>query len=129
MQSYIQTCTIRCVVEAPILVETSCNHTFKHALFGVWWGPHFSENFMQFHTFLIIYTLLLCLTIFSLHDCMTFPTQIGTPPKEVENEILHVQCLFIYSRYAKYYVQNLTCDFLFSCRVLYFGGNHTILHI
>ena len=30
-----------------------------------------------------------------------FHTKIGTPPEEVENEILHVQCLFIYSRYAK----------------------------
>ena len=47
MQSYIQTCTIRCVVGAPILVGTSCNHTFEHALFGVWWGPHFSGNLMQ----------------------------------------------------------------------------------
>jgi len=78
MQSYIQTCTILYV-------------------WGVW-GPHLSENLMQFHTFLIIYTLLLYdlyLTIFSWHDCMTFL------PEEVENEILHVQCLFIYSRYAK----------------------------
>ena len=47
MQSYIRTCIIRYVVGAPILVETSCNHTFKHALFGMWWGPHFSGNLMQ----------------------------------------------------------------------------------
>ena len=38
---------IWCVVGAPILVGTSCNHTFKHALFIVWWGPHFSGNLMQ----------------------------------------------------------------------------------
>ena len=30
----------------PILVGTSCNHTFEHA-FGVWWGPCFSGNIMQ----------------------------------------------------------------------------------
>ena len=70
LQSYIRTCTIRCVVGAPILVGTSCNHTFEHALFGVWlepsfqWephaiihsnmhylvcvgGPHFNGNLMQ----------------------------------------------------------------------------------
>ena len=29
---------IWCVVGAPILVGTSCNHTFEHALFGVCWG-------------------------------------------------------------------------------------------
>ena len=78
MQSYIRTCTIRCVVGPPFLMETSCNDTFKHALFGVWWGPNFSGNFMQIHTFLKIYTLLLCLTILSLHDCMTFPKKYPT---------------------------------------------------
>ena len=36
------------VVGGPILVGTSCNHTtFEHALFGVWWGPHFSGNLVQ----------------------------------------------------------------------------------
>ena len=24
---------------APILLGTSCNHTYEHALFGVWWRP------------------------------------------------------------------------------------------
>ena len=41
MQSYIRTCIIWCVVGAPILVGTSCNHTSEHALFGVWWGLPF----------------------------------------------------------------------------------------
>ena len=41
IQSYIQTCTIRCVVVVHILVGTSCNHTFKHALFGMLWWPQF----------------------------------------------------------------------------------------
>ena len=38
---------IWCVVGAPILVGTSCNQTFEHALFGVWWGAHFSGNLVQ----------------------------------------------------------------------------------
>ena len=41
VQSYIRTCTIYCVVGPPILVETSCNHTFEYALFIVCWGPPF----------------------------------------------------------------------------------------
>ena len=50
MQSYIRTCIIWCVVGAPILVGTSCNHTFEHALFGVWWGPILVETSCN-HTF------------------------------------------------------------------------------
>ena len=34
-------------VVGPILVGTSGNHTFEHALFGGWRGPHFSGNLMQ----------------------------------------------------------------------------------
>ena len=38
---------IWCVAGSPISVGTSGNHTFEHALFVVWWGPHFSGNLMQ----------------------------------------------------------------------------------
>ena len=54
---------------------------------------------MQFHTF--FYNVHITIVSDNIFFARLYDTKIGTPPEEVENEILHVQCWFIYSRYAK----------------------------
>ena len=100
------------------LIYLIYSDTYEHALFGVWWGPHFSENVMQSYIFNNLH-------ITNVYD------KTGTSTKRSQER--NITCsIFVHILVAmlmphkKKTIEHVF--FLSSCQGLHFSGNFIQSH-